>query len=150
VTEDVFHLGIKGLIRNQAGKIMLLQVNPEHLKDHGHLADADKQYWDLPGGRVEKGSTVTETLQREIAEETGITDISNIQPIGMVLSNIRIPVGEENFGLILGVYSCTIPPDASVTISHEHLAVEWVEPAEAAKRLMIKYPPEFCDLIAKL
>lgn len=34
-----------------------------------------KEYWDFPKGHVEEGETEQETAQREIAEETGLTDI---------------------------------------------------------------------------
>ncbi len=49
MSEDIFHLGIKALIRNSEDMILLLQVNPKAL-------DGPKRdYWDLPGGRVQKG-----------------------------------------------------------------------------------------------
>lgn len=49
MSEDIFHLGIKALIRNNDGKILLLQVNPQKLR--GKQTD----YWDLPGGPGPKG-----------------------------------------------------------------------------------------------
>lgn len=140
--EDSFHLGIKGLIRNNNGKILLLQVNPAVMDG--------KDYWDLPGGRVEKGHTVLDTLQREITEETGITGVENPKEVGMVLSNIRIPVGDDSVGLILGIYECTIAPGSTITLSDEHIASEWFEPKKAAELLAVKYPAHFCELIAGL
>jgi len=145
MTEDIFHLGIKALLRNAAGEILLLQVNPEKL--HGERRD----YWDLPGGRVQKGQTVLETLQREVAEETGITGIDAAKEVGMMLANIRIPLGSDGdtVGLILGVYECTAVHDA-VTLSDEHIAYAWCTPQEAAERLTVKYPAHFCALITHL
>jgi 8-oxo-dGTP pyrophosphatase MutT (NUDIX family) len=89
MSEDIFHLGIKALIRNNTGKVLLLQVNPASLRNE------TTAYWDLPGGRIQQGQTVQETLEREVIEETGITDIQSTKNIGMVLSNIRIPVDED-------------------------------------------------------
>lgn len=143
--EDVFHLGIKALICNSAGDILLLQVNP--VKLHGERKD----YWDLPGGRVQKGDSVEDTLQREVQEETSIAEIADIQPISMVLSNIRIPMGEEkSVGLILSVYACAVSSDAKVVLSDEHIAYDWFTPAKAAALLRVKYPRDFCEAIAGL
>jgi hypothetical protein len=50
-SEDVFHLGIKVLIRNKAGEVLLMQVNPAKLNGER------KDYWDLSGRRVQKGDS---------------------------------------------------------------------------------------------
>jgi len=108
-SEDIFHLGIKALIRNQTGEVLLMQVNPAKLNG------TRKDYWDLPGGRIQKGDSVEDTLKREVLEETGIVEITNIQPVGMALSNLRIPMGnDESVGLILSVYVCTVPSNTSI------------------------------------
>jgi 8-oxo-dGTP diphosphatase len=141
--EELYHLGIKGLIRDRKGKILLLQVNPAQLS-----GKAD--YWDLPGGRVQQGDSVEETFQREIAEEIAIKEIDDVRPLAMVLSNIRIPVGEGTVGLILGIYQCTIAPGSEIRISEEHIAYDWFEPRKAARLLEVKYPKDFCEVIAAL
>jgi 8-oxo-dGTP pyrophosphatase MutT (NUDIX family) len=58
---EIYQLGIKALVRNEAGNILLLQVNNANFdnKSHGN-------YWDLPGGRVEQGDTIEQTLEREV------------------------------------------------------------------------------------
>lgn len=145
MSEDIYHLGIKALIRNTEGKVLLLQVNPAKL--NGDRRD----YWDLPGGRVQKGHTVLDTLAREVAEETGITGINNPQQVGMVLSNIRIPAGNgSSFGLILAIFQCEVANTAKVQLSDEHVAYSWFAPQEAAKLLEVKYPDAFCRVIADL
>ena len=67
--EDTFHLGVKALIRNKHGKVLVLHTNmvklPKGVTDH----------WDLPGGRLQKGQDLEETLRREIKEEIGIKEI---------------------------------------------------------------------------
>lgn len=144
MSEDSFHLGIKALIRNDEGSILLLQVNPAKLNGER------KNYWDLPGGRVQKGDSVTDTLKREVAEETGISDVKTTKEIGMVLANIRIPVGDDTVGLILGIYECAVADASTITISDEHIAYDWFAPQQAAELLAVKYPKHFCELIASL
>lgn len=142
--EDIFHLGIKALIRDGRGRILLLRVNSEKLRGGG-------DYWDLPGGRIQKGQTAEETLRREVQEETGIKKTSSPREVGMVLSNIRIPLGDnESVGLILGIYECVIDPGAAITISDEHVAYDWFECGRAAELLAVKYPRHFCQLVANL
>jgi len=43
------------------------------------LLHYEAKHWDFPKGNVEKNETDTETVTREIAEETGITDVEIIQ-----------------------------------------------------------------------
>jgi 8-oxo-dGTP diphosphatase len=145
MSEDIYHLGIKALIRNSEGKVLLLQVNPATLRGK------HREYWDLPGGRVQQGHTAPDTLRREVAEETGITTITNPRQIAMVLSNIRIPLGgDTSAGLILAVYECAVPASATIVLSDEHIAYNWFSPSEAAKLLAVKYPADFCKAIADL
>ena len=40
-----------------------------------------KGYWALPGGRVDFGETVTQTIVREVKEETGL-DVATVRKIG--------------------------------------------------------------------
>ena len=143
--EDSFHLGVKALIRNETGAVLLLKVNPVQLK-----GSDNKDYWDLPGGRIQKGHTVDDTLEREVAEEIGVAGVRSSKPVGMVLSNIRIPIGDDTVGLILSVWECQLPADAAIALSEEHVESEWFSPAEAAELLKVKYPADFCVLISKL
>lgn len=144
-TEDTFHLGIKGLIRNSEGDILLLQVNKQRLDQ------AKEAYWDIPGGRIQRGEGVEATLRREIREETGITELVNIQSFSMALSNIRIPQqAGTDVGLILWVFTCAISGQQEIIISDEHVDLAWFSPAEAAEKLRVKYPAEFVEKLAQL
>ncbi|HLZ14694.1 MAG TPA: NUDIX hydrolase [Candidatus Saccharimonadales bacterium] len=146
--EDVFHLGVKALIANEKGEVLLLKANPAHI----HGANEGKEYWDLPGGRIKKGETVEATLRREVAEETGITRLSHIKPLGMVLSNLRLhlPDSKDTVGLVLAIYTCTIPKDASLVLSEEHDGLAWLPKKRAAELLRVKFSPEFCDLLTRM
>lgn len=146
--EDNFHLGIKALIRNSKGQILLLKINPKKLiyrDDWKGVA-----YWDIPRGRIQKGSTVEETLRREVEEEIGIKEITNIKPFSMVLSKIRIPQGNDSVGLILGAYTCEIPKNSEIKLSEKHIDANWFTPLKASKLLEVKYPVEFTEKIKEL
>ncbi len=145
MSEDLYHLGIKGLVTNADGKILLLKVNPAEL----HGSNNNNDYWDLPGGRVQR--SVEDTLVREVEEELGTKAITIGKPIGMVLSNIRIPLKDgSTVGLILGIYECSLPANTKIKLSFEHIAYKWFAPAEAATLLHVKYPKDFCELVAEL
>lgn len=140
--EKLFFVGVKGLIENEKGEILLL------------LADVTKfrknitPYWDIPGGRVEEGHTVLETLAKEIEEETGVSEIGEPEFVTSVISNHEIPLdGGKQAGLVLMVYKVTIPPNSQITISEEHDTYEWVSKTEAAERLQHKYPKEFTNAL---
>lgn len=138
--EDVFHLGIKALIRNSEGKFLLLQVNPTQLKKYSGEA-----YWDLPGGRIQRGSTILETLGREVQEETGLIGIATSELVATTVSNIRIPVGDSDVGLILQIYVCDVPEVENIILSSEHQAYDWFTIEQVVENLQVKFPQDFLN-----
>lgn len=138
MNEEIYQLGVKALITNPEGAILLVKYDS---------VEADQHYWDLPGGRVQKGESAESTLAREIEEELGWTNVVVTGSMGMVLSRIRVPLmGSETAGLILSVYRChaRLQP---VVLSEEHSTFEWFSPRDAAELLAIKYPSDFCELV---
>lgn len=137
-SEKLFYLGIKGLIKNSEGRLLLLKSS---LRDH---VAGTKIYWDIPGGRIEEGADVLTTLRREIAEETGITDVLNPKFFTAAVSHHQIPIdGTRKAGLVLMIYTVEIPEESEIKLSPEHTEYEWVDASEAAIRLSNKYPEEF-------
>lgn len=142
---QIFQVGIKALIMNELGQVLVMQSS---LRDHGKGAVA---YWDIPGGRIDEGGTIIETLKREMEEETGITNLLEATLFDTVISSHRIPLKAGGFAaLFLAIYTVKIPSDSKIRLSPEHVAHEWVSPAEAAKRLTNKYPAEFTDKLTAL
>lgn len=141
--EDLFQLGVKALIRNKQGQILLLEANTKN------WAMNKTTHWDLPGGRIKQDSTTEETLHREIKEETGLAGVENIQLFASALSHFRIPLGKGSVGLILFIYLCEIA-DQPIKLSDEHISFGWFEPKEAAKLLEIKFPKDFTDKVKAL
>lgn len=138
--EDCFHLGVKALIFNEKNKILLLE------RHH----PSKKTYWDIPGGRLQRGESLIETLTREVKEETGFEKISDIRPFTMLLTTIRIPTHEGDVGLIFSVFHCKILGVANPILSEEHTNFEWFDPKEAAQKLSAQYPNEFLANLASI
>jgi 8-oxo-dGTP diphosphatase len=136
----LFNIGIKGLVENTEGKILLL-------KAPGWPKAKLEPHWDIPGGRIEEEKSIIDVLAREIEEETGITEIIDPELFTAVISNHEIPFEDKILGLLLIIYKVQIPKDSKIKLSDEHTAYEWVDSAEAAKRLSHKYPKDFTQLL---
>ncbi len=140
--EKLFQVGVKALITDSNGKILLLDSGDWHLKNQ-------TRHWDIPGGRIKEGHSLLETLQREVEEETGVKKIVDNQFLTAVVSNFKdVPINEHMVGLILMIYKVKIPPGSEIILSEEHSGYEWVSKKEAAKRLAYKYPKQFTNLLA--
>jgi len=123
--EQLFYLGVKALIRNKSGDVLLLKVKRA----------TGETYFDLPGGRINKNETLPEALSREIQEETGITDFTVGRLLGTALTEITIPISsDEKGGLLLSVYACSAA-DISDLVAEEGVQLEWHPQAEVTKRL---------------
>jgi 8-oxo-dGTP diphosphatase len=142
--EDVFHLGIKALVIDPEDNILLLRVNLGELQGYKGTA-----YWDIPGGRIHRGDGIIDTLRRELKEETGLNLEKIPTFVGATVSNIRIPVGSGDVGLILFVYRCPFTTRPNVCLSSEHTDFAWVSPNEAATALLTKYPTDFVEIVKR-
>jgi 8-oxo-dGTP diphosphatase len=139
-SEKFYQVGVKALIRNAQGQVLLLKTG-----EGFHTA-----HWDFPGGRIQEGQTALEALRREIEEETGITEIGDVEFFQGCISNHELTFeGMKPVGLVLMTYKVTIPAGSNILLSDEHETYEWVSMAEVAERLKEKYPAELTDLLAK-
>lgn len=138
--EDCFHLGVKALILNPERKALLL-------KRHHPVKGV---YWDIPGGRLQKGESQMDTLLREIKEETGLNHVCEVHPFMMALTNIRIPALEGDVGLIFSVFLINVSESFNPILSDEHVAFEWYSLLNAAEKLQKQYPSEFIENIIRL
>lgn len=133
--EDCFHLGIKALIQNGKGEILLLQ-RPQNR-------------WDIPGGRIHRNELLEEALRREIYEETGFCNLDRIALLLTVVSTIRIPLKPHDVGLIFATYVC-FTNEREIILSDEHVYFEWVKPTRAAELLAGYFPLEMIEAIKDL
>lgn len=136
VLEDSFHLGVKTIIKNSEGQILILEVKK-----------GAKHYWDLPGGRVQKGEQPEITALREVMEETGINTLQNLCHKGMIKSCVRIPVNSEStVGLIFSFYTAYVE-NTDVILSVEHHSYQWVTQEKALELLTVTYGESFAVLV---
>ncbi len=124
--EDRFHLGAKALIRNKEGKILLLEKEKR---------DKSGTYWDLPGGRMNRGETLIDALRRELEEEIALKTDSEATYVSMHLSRVRIPQQDGDVGLILALYAFDKPLDFTPQLSKEHSNWAWYDLSEACSLL---------------
>lgn len=125
-----FYIGVKALILNQ-NKLLL-------------LFDASKNYWEVPGGRVDADEQFLETLKRELKEEIGFR--SNIHSAELVsVSRLNKDIDEHGTTLALMFYRLNLPGFTEVKLSSEHSSFEWVDKETARQRV----GPEFSDAITK-
>lgn len=141
--EQKFHVGIKALVLNENNEILLLRTNPADFK--GNVPE----HWDLPGGRIEGGDSIEETLYKEIEEELGTKSIEIIEHFDTFISNMKIPLENETIGLMLVVYKCKLN-DTQFKLNQEHLEYRWIGIKDAKKMLEFKYPQSFIQKLNSL
>ena len=107
-----FYVGIKGLIVAN-NKILLLKCKDKNGND----------YWDLPGGRMEDGETISDALERELREELpSIANITIDKLQGAFKLARSLPDGQ---GLMLLMYTvhAHLP---QISLSDEHTGYKWI------------------------
>ena len=75
--------------------------------------------WEFPGGKIDKGESPEECLQRELVEELGI----------QVRVGKRLPATTHRyptFSVTLHPFVCSI--DSGEIVLHEHAAITWLPP----------------------
>ena len=108
-----------GLVRKDG--LVLLVRNP-------------KRGWEIPGGTVEQGETITDALKREILEESGIR--CEPEHLAGIYQNLKV---KDGYGPLEGM---KIPPiinlaficryiDGEASVSDESEEVRWATPEEA-------------------
>ena len=135
MTEQLFQIGIKAIIRNDENQILLLK---------------NKDYWDIPGGRIDQGEDIETTLLRELNEEIGVNHIAQKQLWDVVKSVKQLPYGNMMTSLMLIVYRVQLPADQIPHSCEPGAVLNWVSYEEAANRLKNKYPGSFCQAVAHL
>lgn len=93
--KDYIGIGVGAIILNKQGKFLLLKRGTKSQNEVG--------LWGFPGGAVEFGETLAETIKREVKEELGIL----IKPLKL-LSPINHLIPKEKQHWIAAPYLCKL------------------------------------------
>ncbi len=83
------------------------------------MVRSPKRGWEMPGGQVEEGESLTNALEREIREEAGVS--IEVDKLMGIYSNIKPPTK------VIFAFSCAYV-SGELTTSHESPETEWVAP----------------------
>ncbi len=119
----IMMLTIKAVVFNKEGKVLILK-----------RAKNDKlnpSKYDLPGGHIEKGESLNESIIREVQEETGLQVV-----MGNIIDVVEFPQDsllfkEEKRGIRCICYANS----SKVELSHEHDEYEWVSLNQITEKL---------------
>ncbi len=127
----LFFVGIKALIVKD-GKILILAAG------HPELSSTRRKrvFWDLPGGKIEWGENIGQTLFREVEEEIGVprNSVKVVRIFDASVSKIKISHAIR-VPLILITYICKLSSGRKIKLSDEHTTYKWAD-LKTAKRLL--------------
>lgn len=111
-----FNVGIKAAIIND-NKILIVK-------------HATKDFWDVPGGRIDDNESIHDTLARELSEELPGSKLNNI---GQTICAYRVPdlIFDDGSGLVLIVYRVDAELTDPLSLSNEHQDAKWATFDEA-------------------
>ena len=116
-------LGVKGAIFRR-GRLLLL-----HRRDDLIVAP---RLWDMPGGGVEVGDGLEDSLIREVQEETGFT-VQVGRPIHAQIVHTRLGSGRE-LTVAVVYYECSTSATGAPRLDpQEHTEFAWVAWKELSK-----------------
>ena len=86
-------------------------------------------HWSFPKGHVEKGETTTETVRREVKEETGITKLELISDFKKTIRYFVNYDGQKRLKFVAFFLAKT--SEKKIIISFEHQGFAWLSYEQA-------------------
>lgn len=108
----ILQVGVKIFLKNDEGKFLLLK------REEQKYADVPFK-WDVPGGRIDPGTPLTQNLRRELEEEIKVT-LKN-DPTLIYAQDIIVP-DEKHVVRLTFVGSVEDEP----VLDHEHTEYKWL------------------------
>jgi mutator protein MutT len=108
----------KGIVLRDDGRILLIRRPRDAARDAG--------VWDLPGGKMDYGESLRETLVREAREETGLR-VSVGRPVHICHFT------KEPVWVTCVTFACEYT-GGEVHLSAEHDDFAWIDPSEIPDR----------------
>jgi 8-oxo-dGTP pyrophosphatase MutT (NUDIX family) len=93
-------------------------------------------HWNFPRGHIERGESETQTLKREVEEESGIKDIEIVPGFREVIKYFFVRQGKGV--LKTAVFYLAKTKTKEVTISDEHVGYKWLVYDSALKQISFK------------
>ena len=104
------------------------------------LLNYEAKHWDFPKGNIETNETDTETVKREIAEETGIKDIEIVKEFKEKI-HYFYKLKEELISKEV-VFYLAKTNTKQIKLSFEHIGSIWLPYKEAIDKLTYKNSKE--------
>ena len=120
MTDSTVNIVVSAIIENLKGEILLVKRSPHKIYP---------DLWEDVGGGVEEKEKPEQAILREIAEETGITNIEIIKPLTVFHFFHGGKKNSENE--IVGITYWCKTKNEKITLSDEHAEFKWVLPEEA-------------------
>lgn len=103
---------------------------------HKSMSKEGKIIWDFPKGLIAEGETERKTAEREVNEETGLSEFSLIEGFRETIKIFYKYQGDFINKTVIYFLASTTSDDAHISAEHTDLA--WLDIEEAKKRLTFK------------
>jgi 8-oxo-dGTP diphosphatase len=124
MSDPRYSLSVKVVVRDEAGRVLLLRRSPSSKHNPG--------LWDLAGGKVDPGESFDRAAIREVSEETGL-----FVELGLVFGVFESRLGGVRIAHLMMTAHVT---GGTFELSSEHDAAVWLMPDECAS---VELCPEF-------
>lgn len=96
-------------------------------KDGKYLVLKDKDFWDLPGGRIQFGEEIHIALKREVKEETGLSFET------AEIFSVNDKVFQDGGHRVFMFFKCS-NVSGTIKLSHEHDTAVWMTEEEIREK----------------